>query len=355
MKWHRFNFKYQISNFRSEISDFRARRGFSLVEVLLAIFILGIGMIMVASVFPVGANWTRQTAETSVAQNVAQNAVTVIKQHYGVNGDLRDYLSPEYFTMVAGVPTPIPTAKNDVLKATGQIMIGSTPFPITPFVVQPLPGFQRIPITERGYLFGSPEPFPVPANRIAACTYYWSALIRLNPAHRRVDVGANQTNLVQPSSSYNYDLFILVFHKGSVEQTFNNTSDSVPASSYGVASLQTVLDTTGTPQFVPQMPSVAYAEYGRGQFDANRTPSVYNAYPPMGQFGIGASSGTVFRQTLDMVNFTASPRPFLAGQTTPPVNANNAPSEPIIFAPAADGTANTASPLVYIYQTTLSF
>ena len=52
----------------------KGRGGFSLVEVLLATFILGIGMIMVASIFPVGANWTREATEDSVGQVISQAA-----------------------------------------------------------------------------------------------------------------------------------------------------------------------------------------------------------------------------------------------------------------------------------------
>jgi prepilin-type N-terminal cleavage/methylation domain-containing protein len=348
MKWHRFNFRHPISNFKSEISNLRAaRRGFSLVEVLLAIFILGIGMIMVASVFPVGANWTRQTAETSVAQNVAQNAVTVIKRHYGVNGDLRDFLSPEFYS-----GPNVFIGSNSVLRSSG--LIPGFGIPYTPYVVQPLPGFERIPATERGYLFGNSEPFPVPASKLTSCTYFWTALIRLNPSHRRLDNSANETNGVRPSSSYTYDLYILVFHKGSAEQTFNDTPNNVPAGYLRALGTQTVVDpATNNPTFIPQIPAVAYATYTPGQYDSSRTPSVFNAYPPMGQFGIGARTGTVFRQTLDLTdpsNLKASPRPLLEDQP-----AKAAPSEPIIFAPAADGTANTASPLIYIYQTTLTF
>src|SRR4051812_41156300 len=75
------NQESQIENRKSALATghwpLATRRGFSLVEVLLAIFILGIGMIMVASVFPVGANWTRQTAEGSVSQTIAQSAMSV--------------------------------------------------------------------------------------------------------------------------------------------------------------------------------------------------------------------------------------------------------------------------------------
>jgi len=44
------------------------------VELLLAVFLLAIGLIGLLSVFPIGADWTRQVTEESVAQNVARNA-----------------------------------------------------------------------------------------------------------------------------------------------------------------------------------------------------------------------------------------------------------------------------------------
>src|SRR5690242_19549346 len=74
----------------------RQGRGFSLMEVLLAVFILGIGLIMVATIFPVGADWTRQSTEDSIAQTIAQNAMAIIRDNYApssLNGNTAGRLS----------------------------------------------------------------------------------------------------------------------------------------------------------------------------------------------------------------------------------------------------------------------
>src|SRR5271170_4830714 len=83
--------RFGTSEIRSQKSE--ARRGFSLIEVMLSVFILGIGLIMVATIFPVGADWTRQTAQNDVAQTVAQNALSVIQATYGPNGSAANQLS----------------------------------------------------------------------------------------------------------------------------------------------------------------------------------------------------------------------------------------------------------------------
>src|SRR4051794_28890181 len=118
----------------SNVHDFRARRGFSLLEVLLATFILGIGLIMVASVFPVGANWTRQGTEESVGQTIALNAVAVVKSHYAPNSGDANH---------AGQLSSLPTAAPLMLQG------------LTNFV-----GANGIPVAERCYQFGNPLPFP---------------------------------------------------------------------------------------------------------------------------------------------------------------------------------------------------
>jgi prepilin-type N-terminal cleavage/methylation domain-containing protein len=307
-----------------------SRRAFSLVEVLLAIFILGIGMIMVASVFPVGANWTRQTAETSIGQNIAQNALTVIQKHYGRDGDLRDFLRPDFYN-----PPPInavkPGFKNTILGDGNNV---------TPFALQALPGFLGIPPTERAYQFGSSNPFP--AADVRSCTYFWSALARLSPSHQIVPpatVGPFPTNNIAISSSYNYDIFILVFRKGAVEQVFSQGATEIPGLRDFNNDGQILLDER-------LLPSVCYGTLNAGSYDPNRTPTVFNALPPMGQVGIGAKSGTVFRQVMNGNFDGAAPRPDIS--RLPAI-------EPIIYCPQADGTAESASPLIYVYQTTLSF
>ncbi|MFO0829716.1 MAG: prepilin-type N-terminal cleavage/methylation domain-containing protein [Phycisphaerales bacterium] len=56
-----------------------ARRGFSLVEVLLAVFILGIGVISIAAIFPAGISLQRQSSDDTLGPLVAQNALGVIR------------------------------------------------------------------------------------------------------------------------------------------------------------------------------------------------------------------------------------------------------------------------------------
>ncbi|MHC4429150.1 MAG: hypothetical protein ACYS0D_11215 [Planctomycetota bacterium] len=69
----------------------RSSRAFSLAELLLAIFILGIGIIAVAALFPAGIAQQRQSADDLVGPVVANNALAL----------LRSRLRPEYFGYVS--------------------------------------------------------------------------------------------------------------------------------------------------------------------------------------------------------------------------------------------------------------
>jgi len=56
-----------------------ARSAFSLAEVMIAMGILGVGMLMVAATFPVGLDQARIVAETSIAPQVETEARTALK------------------------------------------------------------------------------------------------------------------------------------------------------------------------------------------------------------------------------------------------------------------------------------
>lgn len=282
--------------------NFMKPRGFSLMEVLLATFILSIGLIMVASIFPVGANWTRQVVEDRTGQLIAENAVSIIKLRYPENNN---YFNPNIND---------PTSQNTVLKGT------------TPFILQAIPSFTSvIPLNERAYQFGSNN--PLPAQKPAECTYFWTALCRLNPIH-------NNNGNVKLSSSYNYDMFILVFRKGSHEQTFNGNPFTVGINTYNeVPGMRAVGE--------QNIPAVYFGSYNSGAVIISGIPQIENPYPNLGDSGIGINSGTVFKQGVNSGLTSAIARPALIVD------------EQIISSVPADGTQ--ASPLIYVYQTTISF
>ncbi|MGI9013009.1 MAG: type IV pilus modification PilV family protein [Phycisphaerales bacterium] len=55
------------------------QRGFSLVEMLFAIFILGIGVVSVAALFPVGLTQQQRSADAVIGPTIANNAMELIR------------------------------------------------------------------------------------------------------------------------------------------------------------------------------------------------------------------------------------------------------------------------------------
>jgi hypothetical protein len=278
------------------------------MEVLLSLFILGIGMIMVAAVFPVGGNWTRQATEESVGLQIGRNVESLIRA-----------------TLPNGSLFPRPLVDDAAYWQTGDL-----------FRLRPL---------QRVLSPGANDP-PRLALRQLEKDYGWAAFYRLNPMQRDPEALLSGSEVVL-APSYVYDVYILVFKKreGTYaprhnEVVFPNENGEWP--------------TSGPPY---SHPIAVMAVYSPGRHDPAETPSVFGAVPPMGQFGIGADSGTVFRQSLDPDIYlaTAGPGgarawPYLKSQTS----IGGVPAEPVIYMPASTSTAETASPLIYVYQTTIA-
>lgn len=151
-------------------------RGFSMIEVNLAILILTIGLIMVAAIFPVGAEYTRQNAEETVSQTIARNAMAILQTRMDAN----DF---------AGISTTSLQAIPNLLT--------------------------KVPVNSRAYNFGSSTPTPV-ANPDTA-QYFWTALARLSPSSSSAGVAAVRR----------YDVYIFVFKKGSVENIYTAQNGSL--------------------------------------------------------------------------------------------------------------------------------
>jgi hypothetical protein len=95
--------------------------------------------------------------------------------------------------------------------------------------------------------------------------------------------------------------------------------------------------------------------YSSGDHDPAKTPSVFGAVPAIGGIGIGIQSGTVFRNVIDPgVNMsTAGTGGAMARPSLVAVPGASGPvPERILFSAPADGSSS--SPLIYVYQTTLT-
>lgn len=79
----------------------RTRAGFSLIEVLMAIFILGIGVISIAALFPAGIAQQRQSVDDVMGPIVADNAFAILRSKVSAE----DFGTFDAFTpALAGVP-----------------------------------------------------------------------------------------------------------------------------------------------------------------------------------------------------------------------------------------------------------
>ena len=295
----------------------RGRSGFTLIEVMIAMFILGIGMIMVITIFPVGADWTRQATDNSISQVVAQNALAVIQSHYPSNQQLPN--APTTTASLAAFPN-----------------LG---------VIPPAAG---ITVSEMCYQFGSDKPFP---GDVTKANYFWTALIR-----PKADVAGG--------SMTRYDVYILVFKKGDRGQTYGdpalspkytiNTTGELGVLNFAEITRTRAKDPSG--DFYGTQPAIGSLKYSAGTYDAASGKvfvSGNTLVPAIGEYGIGVESGTVFRQGLATDNYGvpvgATPRPGLKGGLPPTEDI-------IVGVPLMSGSAIVGpSPLIYVFQTTMSW
>ena len=59
-----------------------ARRAFSLIEVLMSVFILGIGVIAIASLLPAGIKQQQNSRDISAGPVVAQAAIGLLRSKF---------------------------------------------------------------------------------------------------------------------------------------------------------------------------------------------------------------------------------------------------------------------------------
>jgi hypothetical protein len=274
-----------VSPHRRAPAAARRSRAFSLLEILMALFILMIGVVIVGTVFPVAGDWTRQSTEHTIAQNIARNAVATIQTRCRWAD----------FVTVTDALVPIPNEG------------GLLPMDLA-------------------YNYGNSQPMPEEPLQAERSLYFWHALVRHQSAE---PLGA-------------IDVYILVYKKGEVSQTFGNTK---PPKGYSLVD-QVVVQSNVTSEW-RGLPVLWKGPYRDGTEVPKKGDPPFDPriFPPVGDYGIGALSGSVFRQHIGRTISTAAP--------SVPLTTVAGAAEDVYWAPPADGT-NT-SPLVYVYHTTLAF
>jgi hypothetical protein len=149
--------------------------------------ILGIGLIMLATVFAVAGNWVRQSADESTGQMIGPTAAAAIQARYSAAD-------------MGAVTEAVTILPNLGTKMTWRM---------------------------RTYAFGQPSPWPTPWRlsteyndgspvRSIPPAFCWTALVRKQPGQ-------------VPGISYRYDIFVFVCKKGDAVQTFGTASSAARA------------------------------------------------------------------------------------------------------------------------------
>ncbi|MGR3293171.1 MAG: type IV pilus modification PilV family protein [Candidatus Scalindua sp.] len=90
--------KTSIFNLQSSIDNYKSQSGFTLIEICIAIFILGFGLISMLTIFPIGVDSMRKVTQYSNAAILSESAISVlIKNKDNIIG-----------TMTAGIPYVYP-------------------------------------------------------------------------------------------------------------------------------------------------------------------------------------------------------------------------------------------------------
>jgi hypothetical protein len=287
------------------------RGGFTLVELLLSVFLLTIGLVGLLSIFPIGADWTRQVTEESIGQSIGRIAMGRIEASYTAS----DMAGVNYYDLRA------------LPNLTG-----------------------KIPASERAFQYGAAVPYPV--GNPAAAMYFWTALARLSPDQTLGD-------------GHVYDVYILVMKKGQPGDSFTTVTPPPPVTPSELLGARAGSGETYIPMVVTD--SYYRSKQTNGEFyEANKRNT-----PQIGDMGIGKNSGTVFRQVIDYDAAAIPPVPRLI--TSPPIigyfspgNVNSSadgasnPVEAILWVPPPDPmvrppTDTTPSPLVYVFQKKIAF
>lgn len=254
-------------------------RGFSLIELMLAIFVLATGLVILAILFPIAADWTRESVDHTLAQSIARNAVALIRTRY-----------------IAA----------DFANLTDEL--------------QPPPGLGGfMSISNMSYRFPSDDPMSSVEGSAAGSRYFWLPLVR------------TQRGLPQGM----VDVYIIVVKKGEASQLFTKGPGADPKMSMSALGV------------TPLYPTLWRGPYRDGTYVPAPGEIVDPViFPPVGDYGIGVESGTVFRQRSRGAGLPPAP-------STPLIQHDAHLWENVLYVPPADGT--NESPVIYVYQTSVMF
>jgi type II secretory pathway pseudopilin PulG len=214
MKREVFSFQFPVlGKCRRSPFTARARRraGITLTEILIAIMILGIGLVSLATLFPIGLLRLREAARWSRSATLMQTAASDAVSRGLMNGDSFNYAVPWHVTPVGGVYNPL---VQDTISYGGDWLVAGTPPTFIGANANPFINYAGI--ANNASVPGLPVAYD-PLWRFQA----------LNPgnqyANNLLDANGQPT---QPGGYY-------LFDPGAVEARFGNGVSSIRADAYG--------------------------------------------------------------------------------------------------------------------------
>lgn len=161
------------------------RRGFSLAEMMIALVILGFGLLVVGAALPVGFTYTKQTVDRATGDAAVEYALDTIERQIRLVRDVYNQSNPTQLRQFADIFQPRIGAG---FPNQGRVNLDHEPIikvrPLLAATIGATPSFPAPP----GNVFGTVNPLGGHNQVVARLRYFYTSVLNSGPVQEELDI-----------------------------------------------------------------------------------------------------------------------------------------------------------------------